>query len=375
MLFRICIILLASLLSAVSVRAQVAEPDADKALEPTQEWVKLTPEEYIYRWRATAVDNMEVYGIPASITMAQAILESGFGNGYLARVANNHFCIKCKKSWTGRTITHADDRPDDCFRVYDSVEESFEDHANFLSTGQRYEFLFAYDTDDYKSWAKGLKQAGYATAPDYAERLIGVVERYNLQLLDKKNGIELYDEYLAKELGVDTEKLAESAAVSPEQEGSEVATEVAKTEATEADVEYLNIKTAYSEQGVDPNNYRVTINSHCGYNVYRVNGTFYIIANEGDTFEHLAELFELSSKLLRRFNDLKGDAQPSKGDIIYIEPKMQSWRGEEMAHIVAEGESLRDISQMYGIRLKALERLNKAYKAKELVAGWSIRLQ
>lgn len=374
MLFRVCIVLLISLFSAVSVRAQVGEPDADKALEPVAEWVKLTPEEYIYRWRATAVDNMEVYGIPASITMAQAILESGFGNGYLARVANNHFCIKCKKSWTGRTITHADDRPDDCFRVYDSVEESFEDHANFLCSGQRYEFLFAYDTDDYKSWAKGLKQAGYATAPDYAERLIGVVERYNLQLLDKKNGIQLYDEYLAKELSVNVDALAESSEVAPKEEA--VAAEVnTNTEATEADVEYLNIKTAYSEQGVDPNNYRVTINSHRGYNVYRVNGTFYIIANEGDTFESLGELFELSSKLLRRFNDLKGDVQPTQGDIIYIEPKMMNWSGEEMAHIVTEGQTMRDIAQMYGIRLKALERMNKAYKAKELVAGQSLRLR
>lgn len=374
MLFRVCIVLLISLFSAVSVRAQVGEPDADKALEPVAEWVKLTPEEYIYRWRATAVDNMEVYGIPASITMAQAILESGFGNGYLARVANNHFCIKCKKSWTGRTITHADDRPDDCFRVYDSVEESFEDHANFLCSGQRYEFLFAYDTDDYKSWAKGLKQAGYATAPDYAERLIGVVERYNLQLLDKKNGIQLYDEYLAKELGVNVDALAESSEVAPKEEA--VAAEVnTNTEATEADVEYLNIKTAYSEQGVDPNNYRVTINSHRGYNVYRVNGTFYIIANEGDTFESLSELFELSSKLLRRFNDLKGDVQPTQGDIIYIEPKMMNWSGEEMAHIVTEGQTMRDIAQMYGIRLKALVRMNKAYKAKELVAGQSLRLR
>ena len=346
------------------------EPDADKALEPVAEWVKLTPEEYIYRWRATAVDNMEVYGIPASITMAQAILESGFGNGYLARVANNHFCIKCKKSWTGRTITHADDRPDDCFRVYDSVEESFEDHANFLCNGQRYEFLFAYDTDDYKSWAKGLKQAGYATAPDYAERLIGVVERYNLQLLDKKNGIKLYDEYLAKELGINVDNFVESADEQTLHETSEL-----NTEATEADVEHLNIKTAYSEQGVDPNNYRVTINSHRGYNVYRVNGTFYIIANEGDTFESLGELFELSPKLLRRFNDLKGDVQPTKGDIIYIEPKMLRWSGDEMAHIVTEGQSLRDIAQMYGIRLKALERLNRANKAKELMAGQSLRLR
>ena len=363
MLLRVCTILLFFALSVVDVSAQVAEPQKDKAMEPVAEWVKLTPEEYIYRWRATAVENMEVYGIPASITMAQAILESGFGNGYLARVANNHFCIKCKKSWTGRTITHADDRPDDCFRVYDSAEDSFADHANFLCSGQRYEFLFAYDIDDYKSWAKGLKKAGYATAEDYAERLIGVVERYNLSLLDKKNGIALYDEYLADVLGVKPVGVADVAPVTNDEVSAEESAEMA------------NLSIAYSERGVDPNNYRVTINSHAGYNVYRTNGTFYIIANEGDTYERIAELFELSPKLLRRFNDVKAPAQPEASAILYIEPKMACWGGEEMLHTVVAGETLYSISQMYGIRLKALTRLNKAIKDKELVEGHTIRLR
>lgn len=362
MLFRVCTILLFSLFSAVAARAQVAEPEKDNALAPVAEWVKLTPEEYIYRWRATAVDNMEVYGIPASITMAQAILESGFGNGYLARVANNHFCIKCKKSWTGRTITHADDRPDDCFRVYDSVEESFADHANFLCSGERYEFLFAYDITDYKSWAKGLKKAGYATAEDYAERLISVVERYNLSLLDKKNGIALYDEYLAKEFGVKVENTSEESL--PVQMVADAREEVEQ-----------NLLIAYSDKGVDPNNFRVTINSHAGYNVYRTNGTFYIVANEGDTYEHIGKLFELSPKLLRRFNDVKPAAQPVADEIVFIELKMASWNGEQMLHTVAKGETLYTISQMYGIRLKALIKLNKAYKDKELTEGQTIRLK
>lgn len=335
-------------------------------MEPVADWVKLTPEEYIYRWRATAVDNMEVYGIPASITMAQAILESGFGNGYLARVANNHFCIKCKKSWTGRTITHADDSPDDCFRVYDTVEDSFADHANFLCSGQRYEFLFAYDITDYKSWAKGLKKAGYATAEDYAERLIGVVERYNLSLLDQKGGIALYDDYLANELGVKLEPVVADA-------HETISAEDASGQDSAA--EHTNIRIAYSDKGVDPNNYRVTINSHAGYNVYRTNGTFYIIANEGDTYEHIAELFDLSPRLLRKFNDVKKQAQPQANDILYIEPKMMSWDGEEMLHTITKGETLYSISQMYGIRLRSLVKLNRAFKNKELVEGQTIRLR
>ena len=365
MLLRVCTILLFSLLSTFVASAQVAEPDKNEAQEPVAEWVKLTPEEYIYRWRATAVDNMEVYGIPASITMAQAILESGFGNGYLARVANNHFCIKCKKSWTGRTITHADDRPDDCFRVYDSVEDSFADHANFLCSGERYEFLFAYDITDYESWAKGLKKAGYATAEDYAERLISVVERYNLSLLDKKNGIALYDEYLAKELGVKLEPVADAVVA---EQSEEAQLEMETPEAS-------NKSIAYSDRGVDPNNYRVTINSHAGYNVYRTNGTFYIIANEGDTYEQIGKLFELPTRLLRRFNDVKKPAQPVAHDIIYIEPKMACWDGEEMFHTVVAGETLYTISQMYGIRLKALTRLNKSYKDKDIMEGQTIRLR
>ena len=379
MLLRVSAILLFSMLSVVAANAQVAEPEGDKALEPVTEWVKLTPEEYIYRWRATAVDNMEVYGIPASITMAQAILESGFGNGYLARVANNHFCIKCKKSWTGRTITHSDDNPDDCFRVYDSVEDSFADHADFLSNGKRYEFLFAYDITDYKSWAKGLKQAGYATAEDYAERLINIVERYNLPLLDQKNGLELYDEYLAKELGVDVGAMADAAGAAQSDADAEQVAESGAEEVAEGggkgSGESASLRIAYSDRGVDPNNYRVTINSHAGYNVYPANGTYYIVANEGDTYEHIGEVFDISPRLLRKFNDVKKPAQPQANDILYIEPKMKAWGGEEMLHTVVAGETLYSISQMYGIRLKSLTKLNKAYKNKDLVEGQTIRIR
>jgi LysM repeat protein len=306
--------------------------------------------------------------------MAQAILESGFGNGYLARVANNHFCIKCKKSWTGRTITHADDNPDDCFRVYDSVEDSFADHADFLCSGQRYEFLFAYDITDYKSWAKGLKKAGYATAEDYAERLINIVERYNLSLLDQKNGIALYDEYLAEQFGVKPTVVADATAATQPNAGAETASEEG-SKGSNMGAGTASTRIAYSDRGVDPNNYRVTINSHAGYNVYRTNGTFYIIANDGDTYESIAKLFEISPRLLRNFNDVKKPAQPNAYDILYIEPKMASWGGEEMLHTVVEDETLYTISQMYGIRLKALIRLNKNCKGKDIVEGQTIRLR
>ena len=364
------------LLSVSSAVAQVAEPDADKAQKPTEEWVKLTPQEYIYKWRHIAIEHQELYGIPASITMGQAILESGFGNGYLARVANNHFCIKCKSTWTGATITHADDRPDDCFRVYESGEASFRDHAEFLSEGKRYEFLFAYDDDDYKSWAKGLKKAGYATAPDYAERLIGTIERYNLQLLDGKNGIEAYDKYIAKEYNMNPAELAPKSEGVTEVKGDATDENEKETKKeAKSDAKVQDMTLAYADKGIDPNNFRVTINSHHGYNVYLTNGAHYIIAKEGDTYAKLGELFHINAQTLRKFNDQKGGAEPKAGDVVYVERKLSRWGGSGLFHTVAEGETLHFISQLYGIRLQQLSKLNRVRESVELKAGQQICLR
>ena len=131
--------------------------------------------EYIAQWADVAIEHMEIYGIPASITMAQAILESGVGNSELARTANNHFGIKCGSEWSGGKVYHDDDEKGECFRSYPSATESFNDHAEFLHKRSRYQFLFDYSTDDYVNWAKGLKQAGYATSPTYAEKLIRII--------------------------------------------------------------------------------------------------------------------------------------------------------------------------------------------------------
>lgn len=353
-------------LIAVNVaEAQVAEPTETEQQEPVEGWVKMTREEYIVKWRGLAVDNMEVYGIPASITMGQAILESGFGNGYLARVANNHFCIKCKNTWTGPTITHQDDNPDDCFRVYESVEESFADHAEFLCDGSRYDFLFAYDITDYKSWAKGLKKAGYATAKDYDERLIRVIETSQLYLLDRENGIALHDEFLASELGIVPQpEVVEKSAAEP----------VAEQKVTGA-VVARDMTTAYADKGIDPNNFRVTINAHHGYNAYMTNGSHYVIAREGDTYESLGKLFEISASTLRRFNDRESGTQPSSGDIVYIDRKSARWSGENMVHMVEAGEDMYTLSQIYGVRMDQLAKMNRIRPTAPLVVGQTIKLR
>ena len=152
---------------------------------------KMTVVQYINQYSAFAVDEMYRSKIPASITLAQGILESGNGNSRLAREANNHFGIKCKNTWTGKTMYEDDDAPQECFRKYDAALDSYRDHSNFLMKNTRYAFLFDLEPTDYKSWAHGLKKAGYATNPQYADLLITFIERHKL---DRFDGTKLSEE-------------------------------------------------------------------------------------------------------------------------------------------------------------------------------------
>lgn len=158
---------------------------------PAQAQVRQTREEYINKYKKIAVAHMERYGIPASITMAQGILESDCGNSWLSQASNNHFGIKCKRNWTGDVVYYDDDEKGECFRSYPSVEASYQDHAEFLDSQPRYDSLFSYAPNDYKSWARGLKAAGYATALDYAQRLIRIIEESKLYLLDREDGLTI----------------------------------------------------------------------------------------------------------------------------------------------------------------------------------------
>ena len=164
-------------------------------------------EDYIKKYRKIAVEEMERYHIPASITLAQGLLESGAGRSTLARKSNNHFGIKCGSRWEGRTVRHDDDARNECFRAYKHPRDSYEDHSKFLRTGARYAFLFRLKITDYKEWARGLKKAGYATDPRYADRLIDIIELYDLDKYDRKGGLKWAEEfpdphqpYLANEL-------------------------------------------------------------------------------------------------------------------------------------------------------------------------------
>lgn len=148
---------------------------------------KTATENYILQYRNIAIENEKQYGIPASITLAQGIIESGSGRSSLAKESNNHFGIKCHSSWKGKRTYKDDDNKNDCFRVYDNAEESFTDHSIFLTKNKRYSSLFQLDKTDYKSWAKGLKQCGYATNPNYANLLIDIIELYELDNINSNS--------------------------------------------------------------------------------------------------------------------------------------------------------------------------------------------
>ena len=319
------------------------------SLVSTQAQTRQTKEEYILKYKHIAIDHMERYGIPASITLAQGILESDSGNSNLARKSNNHFGIKCKKGWTGDRVYHTDDAPDECFRKYDSVEESYQDHADFLDQSPRYDSLFAYSATDYRSWARGLKAAGYATAPDYAQRLTKLIEDNKLYLFDEAGGEKLYADHQKAENNITQEFTAQSSV--------EIPTPV--------------------EGRVDPNNYRVAERTFNGYSVYVNNKTHYIIARDGDTFSRIASTFALTEKTLRKYNeiDTKSTADPIEGEVIYIERKQTRWMGNVRKHTVRAGETLRSVAQDYAIQQKKLMRLNRMRKGSQLQVGQDIALK
>ena len=268
---------------------------------------------YISTYSDIAIKEMLVYRIPASITMAQGIIESSAGQSKLATEANNHFGIKCHKDWAGKTYYMDDDQANECFRKYVNPEESFRDHSYFLTQRDRYKKLFELDVTDYKGWAYGLKSAGYATNPSYAEMLIRTIEQYNLARLD----IASFPGAFSQRQGV-----------------------------TEDDFSDLNWIQRFMVVGQGPGNRKLFSN----------NDLLLTISRKGDSMESIGRDFDISSKSLMRYNDLSGVTRLEPGQIIYLEPKRR--RGAATAHILKKGESLYHISQLYGVKLKMIYKRN-----------------
>ncbi len=282
----------------------------------------LSPEEYAAKYSDIAVEKMEEYGIPASITLAQGMLESGYGGSELALNGNNHFGIKCGSSWKGDRIYHDDDSKGECFRKYPSVEHSYRDHSDFLRSNRRYEGLFKLKSNDYKGWAHGLKAAGYATNPKYANLLIDLIERH---------GLDRYDS---------------GRAPIKEEEVATVEQEATKTP---------EVKLRERESGT-------------------TNRVKYVVALEGDSWEQIAKDNKMTLRRLLRLNDLPVAIELKAGDHIYIKTKKGSNKSEEL-YTAQSGDSRHSLSQRYAIKLSALMRLNPELRKREVRVGDLIRLK
>ena len=261
-------------------------------------------QDYIDRYAPMAVEQQLAHGIPASITLAQGLLESAAGRSTLATRGNNHFGIKCHSEWKGDTLLRNDDAANECFRSYSSAAESFDDHSRFLLR-KRYAPLFKNDVTDYAAWAKGLKACGYATDPNYAARLITIIERYSLYSYDTEAG-----------------RMAEETA-------------------------------AFIREAL--------VSSHP---VRRSRGLHYVVATPGDTYASIAKEFNIKKKKLMAYNDVERDGEIKAWEEVYLEEKLDEAPEGVKKATIGEGESLHSVAQRFGMKLSAVRELNKKAKDK-----------
>jgi len=297
---------------------------------------------YINNYKDLAVSEMRRTGVPASITLAQGMLESDYGRSSLARIGNNHFGIKCHSDWNGQTIRKHDDNLSECFRKYRRQEDSFYDHSDFLKSGSRYRFLFDLDPLDYKAWARGLKKAGYATNPEYATLLIRKIEENKLYDFDK--GFT-------------------SSLIKPQDKVPAIETPIPSKTTNDEPARVQGETITFGD--VMARAPRIQENNRIEY----------IIVKDGDTKEKLENEFQLLKWELARYNDLKDNFAPVPGQMLYLEPKRDRAETGLEFHTAANGETMHLISQKYGIKLKSLLEMNNMVDGSGPVAGQKILLQ
>ena len=301
----------------------------------------MSTQQYIATYKDIAINEMHSSGIPASITLAQGVLETQSGNGWLVLNSNNHFGIKCKNNWTGATVNYDDDARQECFRKYNTAAESYRDHSTFLKNNPRYAFLFQFQSEDYKSWAYGLKQAGYATSKTYPQQLIKIIEDYNLQQYT------LEGEGVAKAGTFEDSRAEKDAENRDYQPGrATAATPVATPSPT---------NTAAIPKGV-----------------FEINGRKVIYLPAGTALIQVANEHDIKLRNLVKYNDLTDDNLLPKDMFIYLQKK--SKQGKDDYHVVRAGETMYDIAQAEGIQLRWLRRRNKMEEGQEPASGEKLAL-
>lgn len=290
---------------------------------------KMSTQEYIDTYKQLAIRTMKEYHIPASITMAQGLLESGNGGSRLAVEGNNHFGIKCKGSWRGETIHHDDDAKGECFRKYRNAEHSYRDHSKFLTESPRYARLFELDVTDYKGWAYGLKEAGYATNPRYPELLIDLIEKNRLYLLDRPAGPGGLFGHRKERRKPNGDPVIEA----PQQQQP--------------------------------------IHRHV---IEQNNNVRYIVSEEGESFASIAEQYNMPIRRLLRLNDLSSAFPLPAGTAVYISPKRKR-AALTRIHTIEQGDSYHAVAQRYGIKLRSLQKMNPTIRHFPPRVGQELRLR
>lgn len=275
---------------------------------------------YIDQYKDLAIEQMMRWHIPASITLAQGLLESRAGLSDLTRRSNNHFGIKCH-GWAGASVYSDDDERNECFRAYANARDSYDDHSRFLAGGQRYRRLFSLSPTDYKGWARGLKAAGYATSPTYASKLIEIIELYKLYKFDSAKS---YDHFMSRHAGTD----------------------------------------------------QPAVSGESMHRIYLFNDNYYVIARQGDTFKSIAKEVGISYRKIAKYNERNKRDRLEPGERIYLKKKRTraERKYKKHSHTVVAGESMYSIAQKYGIRLKSLYKKNHMSPENSLHVGQQLRV-
>lgn len=307
-----------------------------------QKWA--TEDQYIQKFAQYAVEEMEKYKIPASITLAQGLLETGGGQSRLAQEGKNHFGIKCKEDWTGKSMKHSDDAPNECFRVYDDPRQSYEDHSIFLATRKYYANLFNLDMKDYKAWAHGLKKAGYATNPKYASILISKIEKYKLYEFDNVNSkdvnfamLKMYPDLKDDKsfmAAMETKSVDKKKPVKAEAP-KKIYAEAPKKERLKTKSEILN---------------SILVKNHPN------GGLKYVVIPEDTSVQFLAAKFKISEDKLMKWNELDTNML-KKDEIVFLEQK--NAHGNTATYKAESSENMHDIAQKFGIKLDKLYAKNR----------------
>lgn len=296
--------------------------------------------EYIAKYSAIALEQEREFGIPASITLAQGILESAAGTSQLTKNTNNHFGIKALGNWRGSYYLAWDDEPvKSRFRIYSNADDSFRDHSRVLKDGSRYRDLFRNSVYDYRSWAVGLQTAGYATAPNYAKALIGYIDAYALYSLN--GGVKLRP---GTKVTITTTELVKG----------EVDWKIDDSEVTEEEEEINNVVSRY---------------------VVAINDIRCTLLYPGQTLSTIAQKYNLPKKAILEYNEVRKEEDIAEGSVVFLERKRTRYGGIQDYYRAKEGDTMYSVSQQFGVRLESLKRLNNKIPASGLKPGNKIRLK